>query len=163
MSTQHVSKHKVVSFTYSLVDDQGEIFEQSDIPLDYIHGIDNNMFPKVELALNGRLPGDQIEIILSPGEGFGHVQPELLFTDDLENAPQEYRFVGAKPTFKNEAGEMVELTVTQIDNGKITIDANHPLAGKTVKFIINIIAIRDASGAELGRGSADRPHEGYLH
>lgn len=163
MNTQQIGKHKVVSFTYSIVDDQGEIFEQSDVPLDYIHGIDNNMFPKVERALNGRRPGEQIEIVLSPEEGFGPVRPELMFTDNLENAPQEYRYVGAKPTFQNEEGDMVELTVTRIENDKITIDANHPLAGKTIKFVINIIAVRDASAEELTRGSADRPNEGYLH
>ncbi len=150
--TDTVKKNKVVSVTYSIVDEQGEVLEQSDIPVDYLHGVDGKLFPKVEQALEGRAVGDSVEVTLPPDEAFGQPDPALIFVDDLHNAPPEFRVVGAKPSFENAQGEAIEMTVTRIEDGKITIDGNHPFAGKTLTFHVTVMAVRDALAEELARG-----------
>ena len=149
MSSPAISKHKVVTITYSIAHENGIIAEQSDLPVEYLHGVENDMFPKVEAALEGKSVGDSVEVKLSPEDGFGVHNPSLTFTDDLENVPQEYRFVGAKPSFQNEKGEVVELTVSKIEDGKLTVDANHPFAGKTMKFNVNVVGVRNATADEI--------------
>ena len=146
---QIVKKNKVVSVTYSILDEDGKVLEQSDIPVDYLHGVDGKLFPRVEQALEGKRVGDTVEVTLEPEEAFGQPDPGLVFVDDLENAPPEFRVVGAKPTFENAAGESIEMTVTRIEDGKITIDGNHPFAGKTITFHVTVAGIRDAMPDEL--------------
>lgn len=150
MSEKLVKKFKVVSFTYTITNEEGQVVERSDIPLDYLHGAtDNQMFPKIEVALEGKKTGDEVAVSLSPDEGFGEYDPDLSFTDSLENVPTEYRYVGARPVFHNDQGEQMEFVVTKIEDGQITLDGNHPYAGKSITFHIKIDAIRDASEQEL--------------
>ncbi|KPJ95345.1 MAG: peptidylprolyl isomerase [Gammaproteobacteria bacterium SG8_11] len=162
MSDQIVTKHKVVSITYRILDEQGQLVEQSDIPIDYIHGADNDMFAKVEQALEGKTVGDTVEVVLPPEDGFGHVDPNMTFIDDIENVPPEYRHVGARPMFQNEHGDVTELVVSKIENGKLTVDGNHPFAGKTMTFNVDVIAIRDATEEELAGGPSVVPPD-QLH
>ncbi|WP_455210104.1 FKBP-type peptidyl-prolyl cis-trans isomerase [Kaarinaea lacus] len=152
MSDQIVTKHKVVSITYRILDEKGELVEQSDIPIDYIHGTKNDMFAKVEQALEGKSVGDTVEVVLPPEDGFGHADPSMTFTDDIENVPPEYRHVGARPMFQNKHGDVTEFVVSKIENGKLTVDGNHPFAGKTMTFKVDVIAIRDATEEEIAGG-----------
>jgi FKBP-type peptidyl-prolyl cis-trans isomerase SlyD len=152
MSEDVIEKNKVVAMTYRIIDETGNVAEQSDIPVEYIHGVNDTMFEKVEQALEGKHIGDSVEVELSPEEGFGPHHPELTFTDDVENVPPEYRFVGAKPSFQNEHGDVKEFVVSKIENGKLTVDGNHPFAGQTVKFIINVVGVRPATEMELQQG-----------
>jgi FKBP-type peptidyl-prolyl cis-trans isomerase SlyD len=154
---QFVTKGKVVTITYRIYDEQGELVEQSDIPVDYVHGADNDMFAKVEKALEGKAAGDTVEVVLPPDEGFGYPDPSLTFTDDLENVPPEYRQVGARPMFQNEQGDVTEFVVSKIENGKLTVDGNHPFAGKTMTFKVDVVAIRDATAEELDGGASIVP------
>lgn len=148
-----VSKHKVVTFNYSILDNAtGEILEQSDLPMSYMHGIDGKMYPKAEQALEGKKVDDTVEVVISPEEGFGYTDPEMLYIDKIENVPPEYRYIGAEAMFQNEQGGSITMKVTRIENGEITLDANHPFAGKTVKFRITVIALRDATEQEIGTG-----------
>ena len=150
MSEQVVSRNKVVAFTYSISDENGTILEQSSLPLEYIHGSDSSqMFPEVEQALEGKKNGDTVSVTLEPEQAFGLHDPSMTFTDEVENVPAEYRYVGARPKFQNENGETMELTVIRVADGKITFDANHPFAGKTVTFHVTINGLRDAHPAEL--------------
>jgi FKBP-type peptidyl-prolyl cis-trans isomerase SlyD len=162
MSDKIVTKHKVVSITYRILNEQGELVEQSDIPIDYVHGTDNDMFAKVEQALEGKTVGDTVEVELPPDDGFGHGDPSLTFTDDIENVPAEFRHVGATPMFQNENGEVTEFVVRKVENGKLTVDGNHPFAGKTMTFKVGVVGIRDATENELTSGasviSSDRLH-----
>lgn len=162
MSEQIVSHNKVVSFTYRITDETGKTVEQADIPLEYLHGSpENRMFPKVEAALEGKGVGETVEVTLTPDEAFGQYDPSLTFTDDLDNIPQEYRVVGARPQFQNDKGETLELTVTEIEDDELTLDANHPLAGKTITFHVTIDGVREAHDSELtGSFPAD---PGTLH
>jgi len=148
-----VSKHKVVTFTYMIFDNaSGAVLEQSDLPLSYLHGVDGKMYPKAEQALEGKQVDDIIEVVISPEEGFGYPDPNLMYVDKIENVPPEYRHIGAEAMFQNEQGESITMKVTRIENGEITLDANHPFAGKTVKFKIKVLALRDATEQEIGTG-----------
>ncbi len=162
--TQIVEKNTVVSISYSILNSDGEVMEQSDLPVDYLHGVDGRLFPKVEMALDGKAIGESVDVTLSADEGFGQPDPSLIFVDDIENAPPEFRIVGATPSFENEQGEPVEMIVTKIEDGKITIDGNHPFAGKAITFHVTVMGIRAALPDELSHGEvmpSDAP--GMMH
>jgi FKBP-type peptidyl-prolyl cis-trans isomerase SlyD len=150
--TDAIRKDKVVSVTYTLHDERGEIFEQSDLPVPYLHGHASGLFDKIEQLLEGRHSGDSFEATLTPEEGFGPHDPALTFTDDIGNVPPELRHLGARLEAQNAKGEMLTFVVKRIENGKLTVDANHPLAGQTVKFRVTIRDVRDASPDELRTG-----------
>lgn len=153
-----VAKDKVVSITYVLRNQRGEIVEYRDLPVAYLHGSGSDLFSKIEQALEGRAVGESVSVTLSPREGFGEHDPKLTFTDDLENAPPELRRVGAEFEAQNARGETIHLVVTHIADGKITVDANHPFAGQTVTFEVKIVDIRDATSEERRAG---RPAEAF--
>ena len=152
MTGQTVGQDKVVSFTYSIVDESGAVIEQSDLPISYVHGGPHDLFEKVEQELDGSVVGDTVEVELTPEEGFGAHDPNLTYTDDLENVPAEFRHVGAEVEMMNDEGDTRTFTVTHIENGRLTVDGNHPMAGKTIVFHIRITAIRDATPDELANG-----------
>lgn len=152
---QVVSRNKAVFLTYVIIDQAGEVFERHDMPVGYIHGANSELFEKIETALEGRRVGESIEVELNPAEGFGEPDPALIFTDDIANVPPEYRSLGALVEFENDAGEAVPFYVTQISDGKLTVDANHLLAGQTVTFKVNIVAIRDATPDEIANGKPE--------
>lgn len=152
---QIVGRHKAVFLTYVIIDQAGEVFEKYDMPIGYIHGANSELFEKIESALEGRRVGDSVDVELNPAEGFGEPDPSLIFTDDIANVPPEYRSLGALVEFENDAGEAMQFYVTKIVDGKLTIDANHPLAGQTVTFKVNIVAIRDATLDEIANGKPE--------
>jgi FKBP-type peptidyl-prolyl cis-trans isomerase SlyD len=152
MVEQFVENNKVVSFTYSIVDQDGELLEQSDIPIRYVHGGKHDLFEKVVQELDGCVVNDTVEVSLSPEEAFGPHDPELTYTDDIENVPPEFRRIGAEVEMMNDKGEAKTFTVTRIEDGKLTVDGNHPLAGKEITFQIRVIDIRDATPEELVSG-----------
>ena len=152
MAGQCVARNKVVSFTYSIVDETGEIIEQSDLPISYVHGGTHDLFEKVEHELDGSVIGDTVTVELTPEEGFGLRDPALTYTDELENVPPEFRRLGAEVEMMNDQGETRKFTVTRIENGKLTVDGNHPMAGKTIIFHIRVTDIRDATAEEIANG-----------
>ncbi len=161
-----VGKNKVVYITYSILEQtqvQARVVEQSDVPIGYVHGADSGLFAQVEAALEGAKIGDKLEVILPPEQGFGAHDPSLTFTDDIDNVPPDYRFVGAEVEFENESGEAIKFLVTHIENDKLTVDGNHPFAGKTVKFVVTVSAIRDASPEEIANGRPDAGGSPVIH
>lgn len=147
-----ITSQTVVSFTYVILDTEGRVLEQSDLPMSYIHGVDGKMYPKVEEALTGASVGDEVEVQLTPAEGFGESNPDLMHVEELQNVPPEYRHIGAEAMFENDEGETITMKVTKIENGELTLDANHPFAGKTVIFKITVVGLRAATVQEIGSG-----------
>ena len=154
MSRAVVSKNKVVAISYTLYNQQGEMVEYLDVPVYYVHGGISDLFIPIEQALEGRQVGDQVEVVLTPSQGFGEYNPALTFTDDLDNVPPEVRELGKQIEAQNAKGETMKFIVTDIDteNRKLTVDANHPLAGQTLRFKITVREIRDATPEELRHG-----------
>ncbi|MCK5696621.1 MAG: peptidylprolyl isomerase [Gammaproteobacteria bacterium] len=152
MSSELITKDKYVELTYAILDAQGEIKERVDIPVKYIHGRNSGLFPKIESALEGQKKGEKIEVSLSQYEGFGPSDPNLIVTDDLANVPPQFHQIGAEVEMQNESGATKKFTVSKIENGQLTIDGNHPLAGQTIKFIVTVGDVRDATAEELKTG-----------
>ncbi|MDA8382967.1 MAG: peptidylprolyl isomerase [Betaproteobacteria bacterium] len=152
MAEPVVAQHKVIYLTYSILDGAGSVFEQYDLPVGYVHGANSGLFDKIEQALDGHRVGDKVEVVLSPSEGFGEHKAELTYTDDIENVPPEYRYVGAEVLFENDQGEQMTFRVSDIKDGRLTVDGNHPLAGRTATFVVKIVSIRDATPEEIAEG-----------
>lgn len=146
---------KLVALTYRIEDGQGNLLEQNDVPVSYIHGGQSELIGGMDSAITGLRPGDEVDLVLGPNEGFGAHDPALTFTDDLENVPLEFRFVGAEVPMENEAGETRHFHVTRIADGKLTVDGNHPLAGKTLRVHVRIAEVRDPTHAELKASLGD--------
>jgi|SaaInl4_200m_RNA_FD_contig_81_3317_length_2711_multi_5_in_0_out_0_3 FKBP-type peptidyl-prolyl cis-trans isomerase SlyD len=170
MAAEAIGFKKHVEVTYQITDDTGEIVERIDIPVKYVHGNNSGLFPKVEMALEGCVAGDEIEVVLSQFEGFGPIDPNLSFTDDLNNVPEEFRAIGAEVEMQNDNGEAKKFIVSKIENGQLTVDGNHPLAGKSITFNLTVASVRDATDGELKHGvtqsfSAESgiPTSGQIH
>ena len=152
-SKAQVAKDKVVTFTYQITDPHGEVVERVDLPMTTVFGRHNRLYDKVENAMLGRKAGEKIAVKLLPSEcAWGEPDPDLIFTDALHNVPEEYRRLGAEVQFQSANGEVKTFIVTAIGDKTITIDGNHPFAGKIVTFHVEIKEIRDATGQELVEG-----------
>lgn len=152
-----IKKNKHVTLTYTVSDEDGEIIERIDIPIQYIQGKQSQVIEKIETTLEGHKEGDIVEVVLSPEEGFGPHLPELTFTDDIANVPQEFQSIGAEVEFQNDHGETKIFRVTKIENGKLTVDGNHPFAGKNITYTITVTGVRDATPDELANGVQNMP------
>jgi FKBP-type peptidyl-prolyl cis-trans isomerase SlyD len=145
MSQETIKPGKFVSLTYTICDLDGNVLEQSDLPVNYIHGGETELIGSMDKAVAGKGPGDEVSITVSPEDGFGDHDPNLTFTDDIQNVPPQFRQMGAEVQMQNEAGEVKSFFVSKIENGKLTVDGNHPLAGKALKVNVKILEVRDAT------------------
>lgn len=160
MSELKVEKHKVVSFTSSILNDKGEVVEQNDIPMEYVHGAGESAVSDDMKAVEGAKIGDTIDIELTPENGFGEYDPNKTFRDKVENVPPEFQNIGSEASFQNEKGETLKMRVISVENGEVFLDGNHPFAGKTMTFRVKVIAIRDASVEEVGSGFVENQQLG---
>jgi FKBP-type peptidyl-prolyl cis-trans isomerase SlyD len=149
MSQDTVKNGKFVSLTYTISDVDGHLLEHNDLPVSYIFGGQSELLGGMDRAVLGRKAGDVVEVTVPPERGFGHRDPALSFTDDIENVPPQFRQLGAEVQMQNEAGEVKTFYVTRIDNGRLTVDGNHPMAGKTLKVRVNILEVRDPNPEDL--------------
>lgn len=151
-----VAKHKVVSFTYSILNEKGEVEEQNSVPTNYVHGSNDHIFPAVmSEALEGAIVGDTKEISLSPEIGFGPYDENKTYRAKIEDVPPEYHKVGVEATFQDEDGKKLLMKVMSVENGEVFLDGNHPFAGKTMTVSMIVKAIRDATVEEVGSGLAE--------
>lgn len=152
-----VEKHKVVSFIFSFLNEKGEILEENNAPVDYVHGADERVFPlAMSEALEGSTVGEIREILLPPEEGFGDYDENKTYRAKIEDVPPEYHQLGTEATFKDEDGKPLLMTVVSIENGEVFLDGNHPFAGKTLTVRMTVKAIRDATVEEIGSGLSNK-------
>lgn len=148
-----VSKDKLVRFTYYITDDKGEIVERIDLPMTSVFMRHNRLYDPVEAAMRGASVGDEVSATLLPKDtAWGEHDPSLTFTDSIDNAPPEFRRIGAEVQFENANGELKTFIVSKMDDKTITLDGNHPFAGKVMKFYVKILEVRDPTGQELVEG-----------
>ncbi len=150
MLKETIQPGKYVSLTYTISDADDNLLEQNDIPVNYIHGGTRELIGGMDSAVLGKGVGDIVEMEVPPEEGFGDPDPNLTFTDDLENVPHQLHRVGAEVEMQNEAGDIRTFHVTKIEDGKLTIDGNHPLAGKTLKVRVKILEVRAPTLEDMG-------------
>jgi FKBP-type peptidyl-prolyl cis-trans isomerase SlyD len=154
MSKETIKNGKYVSLTYRIEDDKGNTLEHNDMPVGYILGGDQELIGGMDRAMFGKSAGDSVEMTVPPEQGFGPRDPALAFTDDIENVPPQFRQIGAEVQMQNDAGEAKTFYVTEIRDGKLTIDGNHPMAGKTLKVKVRILEVRDPTDADRQSTSA---------
>jgi FKBP-type peptidyl-prolyl cis-trans isomerase SlyD len=145
MSAEIISAGKYVSLSYAISDLEGNLLEQSELPVNYVHGGATELIGGMDKVVLGMSAGDEIALTLGSDEAFGEYRPELTFTDYIENVPSEIRHLGAELQMQNEEGEIKSFIVTKIEDGRLTVDGNHPLAGKALSVRIKILEVRDAT------------------
>jgi FKBP-type peptidyl-prolyl cis-trans isomerase SlyD len=148
MSDETIQPGKYVALTYTIVDDSGEVVEQHDVPIGFVYGSDTELIGGMEKAVAGKQVGDQVEVRVSADEGFGPHDPDLTFTDAIENVPPQFRQLGAEVQMQNAEGEAKTFYVSKIEDGQLTVDGNHPLAGKDLTVRVTITEVRDARPGE---------------
>ena len=150
-----IKTNKFVELTYRIIDQtNGEVIEQVEEPLGYVQGDNTLLFNQVTKELEGKSVGDEVEILLKAEDAFGAKLEELIFTDEINNVPVEYRFIGAAVTMQNDKGGTKDFIVSNIEDGKLTIDGNHPLAGKDIIFYVEVLSVRDATADEIIEGGS---------
>jgi len=146
---------KFVELTYRVTDRKsGHVLTRVEFPLGYVHGYNEILAPSVHRELEGRSAGDVIEVPIDGNLIFGPRDESLVFTDDLENVPEEYRQVGTSILMENDRGQTRSFIVTRIDGQTLTVDGNNPLCGREVVFTLEILTVRDATGEEMKAGGA---------
>lgn len=150
--SEKICKNKFVALTYTITDEMDEVVERIDLPIQYIHGAKSQIIESIEIALEGHKVGDLVHVLLTPEEGFGPHQPELTFTDDINNVPPQFHSIGAEVEFQDDHGVSKLFRVIKIENDQLTVDGNHPFAGKNVTYNLLVKEVRDATADELING-----------
>jgi FKBP-type peptidyl-prolyl cis-trans isomerase SlyD len=163
MSDQVITDGKYVSLTYSITDERGNVLERTDLPVGYIHGGRMELIGGMDQAVAGRRAGDQVDIAVSPEQGFGEHDPDLTFTDHIANVPPQFRQVGAEVQMRNEAGEVKTFYVTRIEDDRLTVDGNHPLAGKHLRVHVTIHEVRDPTPEDMSQDGMSSATPQVLH
>ena len=146
---------KFVELTYQVADKKsGHILTGVEFPLGYVHGHNEILAPSVHEELTGRCAGDVIEVPIDGNRIFGPRDESLVFTDDLENVPEEYRQIGVSILMENDRGQTRSFIVTRMDDETLTVDGNNPLCGREVVFRLEVLTVRDATDAEMKTGGA---------
>ena len=150
-----ITQNKVVSMHYTVKNDAGDVIDSSagKDPLLYMQG-HRNIIPGLEAALEGKTAGDKIQASIEPSQGYGEVIEEL-----IQQVPRaafegvETLEVGMNFQAQSEQGP-VTVVITKVEDEAITVDGNHPLAGQTLHFDVEVVDIREATDEELAHGHA---------
>ena len=158
-----MAQPRVVTIHYTLTNDQGEQLDSSRVegrePLSYLEGA-QNIIGGLESALNEKNAGDQVKVSVEPAEGYGEVNEELIQpvprsafegVDTIEP--------GMQFQAQTEAGQRI-FTITEVEGDQVTVDGNHPLAGETLNFDVEVTEVREASDEEKEHGHVHGP-EGH--
>lgn len=148
-----IQKDKLVELNYKVVDKKtGDVFTTVEYPLGYVHGRESVLSSDVTDMLDGRSVGEVIEVPIDCDKLYGPRDESLVFTDRIENVPEEYREIGMTITMENEKGEPKNFIVTRFDDKTLTVDGNNPLCGREVIFKLEVLSIRDATEEEIALG-----------
>jgi FKBP-type peptidyl-prolyl cis-trans isomerase SlyD len=156
-----ISQNTVASIEYKLKDADGQVLDTSEgrEPLTYLHGA-GNLIPGLEQALEGNAPGDSVSVTVDPGEAYGERDDNLIQQvpktafEGVEQVEAGMRFQAT-----DEQGEGRIVTVTNVEDDEVTVDANHPLAGHSLNFEVSVVEVREASSEEIEHGHAHTGEE----
>lgn len=158
-----IAANTVVTLTFELYRADGELIERSEEPVSYLHGGYDGIFPKVEQELTAKRAGDRCSVGLEPEDAFGDYDSELVRVEAEERFPgkvsvgmQFEAALGKDPT------DTVVFTVTDVAEGKVVVDGNHPLAGERLRFDCTITDVRPATAEEINHGHTHGEH-GHHH
>jgi len=153
--SETIENEKFVELNYKVVDVKtGDVLVTVDYPLGYVHGVNDVLSVQVTKELAGKMAGDVIEVPIDCDQLYGQRDESLVFTDNIENVPEEYREIGMTITMENDKGEPKSFIVTRFDDKTLTVDGNNPLCGREVIFTLEVLTVRDATDEELDLGGA---------
>lgn len=159
-----IAKDSVVSLRYELFDSTGELLEKVDDQISYLHGGYDGIFPLVEEALHGKSIGDQCSVTLQPDDAFGEYDHNLVEVEARSSFPKEVavgmQFEGGPEGAEDD--DYMLFTVVDVTDDEVTVDGNHPLAGKTLTFNCTVTGVRPATAEELEHGHV-HDEGGHLH
>ena len=154
-SSDPIREGKFVELTYKVTDRKtGHTLTRVEFPLGYVHGHNEILAPSVHMQLEGKCAGETIEVVIDGNQIFGARDESLVFSDRLENVPEEYRQVGTSILMENDRGQTRSFLVTHLDDETLTVDGNNPLCGREVVFTLEILTVREATEAETRTGGA---------
>jgi FKBP-type peptidyl-prolyl cis-trans isomerase SlyD len=162
--TVNIAADSVVTLTYKLYSAQGKLIEESAQPIVYIHGGHHGIFPKIEAALAQKQAGDHCSVTLEPDDAFGEYDADLVRVESEDRFPDDVK-VGMQfeePEDEGGEGGSRVFTVTDIAQGKVVIDGNHPLAGQRLRFDCTVVEVRAATAEEIAHGHVHGP-DGHHH
>ncbi len=153
--SETIQDGKFVELKYKVTDKKsGHVLTMVEFPLGYIHGHNEILAPTVHKELEGKSVGDVIEVPIDGNQIFGPRDESLVFTDHIENVPEEYRQVGTSILMENDKGQTRSFIVTRVDDKTLTVDGNNPLCGREVVFTLEILTVRDVTDEEIKAGGA---------
>lgn len=144
-------------------DPEGNPIDEGKEALVYLHGGHAGIFPRIEEALEGKDIGEEVILKLQPEEAFGDYDENQVRIEPLEVFPENIE-VGMQFERMSEDGEDdVLYTITDIAEGKVVVDGNHPLAGTAIVFACTVAEVRPASAEELSHGHPHGPGGHHHH
>lgn len=159
-----ITKGKVVTLSYTLKDTDGHELDTADAsnPFIYLHGA-GQIVPGLELALNGLKIGDRKKVAVPPSEGYGEMIPGLKLELDRSQFPQNVELKeGMQFTADIGNGQVLPFRIESIQDARVRINGNHPLAGAVLHFDVEVLGVRDATPEEIAHGHAHGPG-GHSH
>lgn len=157
-----IAKNTVVTLHYEMYDADNHLLDKTEEPISYLHGGYDGIFPLVEEALHGKDIGESVDVKLAPDDAFGEPEEELVRVEPLEVFPADIEVGMMFEADDPESGDVLLFRVTDIAEGKAVVDANHPLAGMTIRFVAKVADVRAASDDEVKHGHAHGAH-GHDH
>ncbi len=155
--SDRITDEMLVELTYRVTDSKsGQVLSTVEFPISYVHGHNDVLAPQVLEELEGKTVGDVIDVPIDCNQIFGPRDESLVFTDLIENVPEEYREIGTTIGMENEKGEVKNFIVTRIDDKSLTVDGNNPLCGRDVVFTLEILTVRNATNEEIEAGAKDK-------
>jgi FKBP-type peptidyl-prolyl cis-trans isomerase SlyD len=154
-----IARNTVVSLEIELADLWGNLIQRSDLPVRYLHGGYDDIVPALERALEGKRAGDQLTLRLEPEEAFGEYDEDLLRVEPRARFPAELAVGMQFEGIPGAEQDGVIYAVTDIADGRVVLDGNHPLAGIAVEFRCKVREVRAATAREIADGHAAEPDE----
>jgi FKBP-type peptidyl-prolyl cis-trans isomerase SlyD len=153
-----IEDRKVVSFHYTLSNEQGEQLETSreQDPVVYLHGY-RNIVPGLENAMVGKDSGDTFKVTVEPVEAYGERDPGRVQRIPAKHFPNARKLSPGQAVSLETKRGPVQATIVKVGRFNIDVDANHPLAGQTLTFDVEITDVREATGEEIAHGHAHGP------
>lgn len=153
-----IEDRKVVSFHYTLSNDQGEKLESSRErdPIVYMHGY-RNIVPGLENAMTGKEAGDTFEVTVDPIEAYGERKPENVQRIPAKHFPDARKLSPGQAVSLQTKQGPIQAVIVKVGRFNIDVDANHPLAGQTLTFDVEITGVRDATEEEIAHGHVHGP------
>lgn len=156
--------NKVVTFNYTLKDEEGTVLDSTanKDPLTFISGT-SQVLPRLEEALGEMLIGGKKNVKINAAEAYGEYDDKAVQSIKKEQFPSDAKVeVGVRYVANSPEGGQMPFVIKEIKEKDVTVDFNHPLAGKDLEFDVELVDIRDATAEEIQHGHVHGPG-GHTH